>query len=430
MTELATRTPLTHARTAVFAVFALNGLIMATWISRVPATRDHLDLASSRIGLVLLAMSGGAVLALPLAGAVVTRLGVGRTVRGFACVAVAGLAVFALAPGVPVLVVGLFLMGVGSGTWDVAMNVEGAEVERRLGRAIMPRFHAAFSVGTVTGALIGAGTIALSLTTTVHVLAVAVLALAATLAACGGFLPDEQVHPGDVVRPDDVRPGDIARPDDVVHPDVLPSPDGRGRAAQVKRRHPLAAWREPRTLAIGLLVLTFAFTEGSANDWLALGLVDGYGVSNAHAVLGFALFVTAMTVGRLLGTRVLDRFGRVVVLRITALFAVAGLLLVIVGGSVPLATVGVVLWGLGASLGFPVGMSAAADDPAYAAARVSVVSSIGYTAFLAGPPLVGFLADHVGVLHALWVVLAVLAVAVVVAAAAREQRHEQRLAAP
>jgi len=88
------------------------------------------------------------------------------------------------------------------------------------------------------------------------------------------------------------------------------------------------------------------------------------------------------------------------------------------------AMVGAVLWGLGASLGFPVGMSAAADDPAHAAARVSVVASIGYTAFLGGPPLIGFLADHVGVRDALWVVLAVLAVAVVVASAARPERAE------
>ena len=108
-------------------------------------------------------------------------------------------------------------------------------------------------------------------------------------------------------------------------------------------------------------------------------------------------------------------------LRLTAAFAVVGLLLVVIGVSPLLAGVGAVLWGLGASLGFPVGMSAAADDPRHAAARVSVVSSIGYTAFLAGPPLIGFLADHVGILEALWVVLAVLAVAVVVAQATREQ---------
>ena len=375
-----------RARAAVLAVFALNGLIMASWISRVPAARDRLDLASSQVGLVLLAMSGGAVLALPLAGAVIHRIGTARTVQYAAVVCATGLVLFGLAPGVPVLALGLLLMGIGSGSWDVAMNVQGAEVERRLGRAVMPHFHAAFSLGTVAGALIGAATNGLGLGTATHVLPIAVFALAITWVACGSFLS-------------------------AVHEDADAEP--------APRRSALAAWREPRTLLVGVLVLTFAFTEGSANDWLALSLVDGYDVSNSQGVLGFAVFVAAMTVGRVLGVRLLDRFGRVVVLRLTAGLAVAGLLLVIVGGSVPAAMAGAVLWGLGASLGFPVGMSAAADDPAHAAARVSVVASIGYTAFLAGPPLIGFLADHVGVRDALWVVLAVLAVAVMVASAAR-----------
>ncbi|GAB3595766.1 MFS transporter [Angustibacter peucedani] len=381
-----------RARAAVTTVFAVNGLIMASWISRVPAIRDSLHLPASRVGLTLLAMSGGAVLALPLTGTVLQHIGASRTVRLASLVCVTGLVLVGLAGSVPVLVAGLFLVGFGSGSWDVAMNVEGAEVERRLGRAIMPHFHAAFSVGTVVGALLGAGANGFDVPTGWHLVTIAVLAAVSTQLACNAFLPDDAVHTGA-----DADAGEPAAP----------------------RRHPLAAWREPRTLAVGLLVLTFAFTEGSANDWLALSLVDGYDVSNAHAVLGFAVFVTAMTVGRLLGTRLLDRYGRVVVLRSSAVVATAGLLLVLLGVSVPVATVGAVLWGLGASLGFPVGMSAAADDPAHAAGRVSVVSSIGYTAFLGGPPLIGFLADHVGVLHALWVVLAVLALAVLVAGAAR-----------
>ena len=380
-------TSTSKARVAVLLVFAMNGLVFASWISRIPAVRDDLQLTSSALGLVLLAMSTGAVLALPLSGAVVVRLGAAGTVRVASVIAVVGLALAGLAPSVSVLVVGLFLMGLGSGSWDVAMNVEGAEVERRLGHAVMPHFHAAFSVGTVVGALVGAGLNAVALATELHLVTIAVLAGAATLWACRRFLPDLVVPAGEPVP---------------------------------ERRNPLAAWKEPRTLLIGLLVMAFAFTEGSANDWLALAMVDGYGLSNAGGVLAFALFVTAMTVGRLLGTRLLDRYGRVVVLRATAVVALAGLLLVIVGGSVPLALAGAVLWGLGASLGFPVGMSAGADDPEHAAGRVSVVSSIGYTAFLAGPPLIGFLADHIGVLSALWVVLAVLAIGVVTAGVTRE----------
>ncbi|MGH3818545.1 MAG: MFS transporter, partial [Pseudonocardiaceae bacterium] len=126
-----------------------------------------------------------------------------------------------------------------------------------------------------------------------------------------------------------------------------------------------------------------------------------------------------MTLGRLIGGAALERFGRVAILRVTAVTTLAGLLLVLLGGSTALALLGAPLWGLGASLGFPVGMSAAADDPGRAAARVSVVSSIGYTAFLAGPPLIGLLAESVGILRALFVVLGALALGLLASGASR-----------
>ena len=169
-----------------------------------------------------------------------------------------------------------------------------------------------------------------------------------------------------------------------------------------------SAWLEPRTIAIGAMVLAFTLAEGSANDWLALALVDGYDARHFVGVAGFGLFVVAMTAGRLLGPLLLDRFGRVPVLLGSAAAAFVGLLMVIVSdqsSSGPaVAAVGIVIWGLGAALGFPVGMSAAADDPRRAARRVSVVSTIGYGAFLAGPPLLGFVGNEVGTLDSLYVV--------------------------
>lgn len=374
-----------RSRLAVAGVFAASGMLLASWVSRIPAVRDALGLSAGDLGLVLLVMALGAVLALPSAGAVVSRLGAAATVRAAALVCTVGLAVAALAPDVPVLVAGLFLMGLGFGAWDVAMNVEGAEVERRGGRSLMPHLHAGFSVGAVAGALLGAALNAAGISTTVHLVAVCVLVAVSTSVACRAFLP--------------AAPG--------------------GEQALGRRRHPLAAWRESRTLLIGVLVFAFALAEGSASDWLAVALVDGYHLSHAGAVLGFALFVAAMTLGRLLGTRLLDRFGRVGVLRASALLAAAGLLLVILGGSPVVAAVGSILWGLGAALGFPVGMSAGADDPQHAAARVSVVASIGYTAFLGGPPLIGFLADRVGVPRALGVVVVVLVLGLLAAGATR-----------
>ena len=170
---------------------------------------------------------------------------------------------------------------------------------------------------------------------------------------------------------------------------------------------------------VATVSLATALTEGAANDWVSLAVVDGFDVSHALGAVGFGVFVTAMTAMRLFGTALLDRFGRVVVLRITAGLALVGLLLFCLVGPLWLALVGVVLWGAGAALGFPVGMSAAADDPAHAAARVSVVSTIGYAAFLAGPPLLGFVGDQVGTLQALLVVAVLLVPAALVVPAAR-----------
>ena len=172
-------------------------------------------------------------------------------------------------------------------------------------------------------------------------------------------------------------------------------------------------------------MLAFALAEGSANDWLALALVDGHAATHAVGVAGYAAFVAAMTVGRLLGSAVLDRWGRAPTLWATAVLAAVGVLVVVHADTPALVTVGIVAWGLGASLGFPVGMSAAAEDPGRAAARVSVVSTIGYAAFLAGPPLLGAVGDRVGTLDSLQVVAVVLVPALLAIVAVRSTSVEE-----
>lgn len=379
-----------RARNAVAVVFALNGFAFASWVSRIPGARASLGLSPGQLGLLLLALSLGSVVALPTAGVWVHRFGAGRVVGAAAVVDAVGLATAGLGAGVLVspwaTAAGLLMLGFGSGTWDVAMNVEGAAVEHRLRRTIMPRFHAAFSLGTVAGAAVGAAAAALDVPLAWH------LGLAAVLVA--------------VVPPIAVRR-------------FLPAALGHAESA---RRSPWLAWLEPRTLAIGVLVLAMALAEGVANDWLAVALVDGYAVPAYVGASGFALFVTAMTAGRVAGVGVLDRFGRVPVLWSSMAVAVAGVLLVVLGQVGLLVVPGIVLWGLGAALGFPVGMSAAADEPRHAAARVSVVSTIGYTAFLAGPPVLGFLGDRVGVLDALLLVVVVLVPSALAVPAVRRPR--------
>ena len=392
MTLLApTYPPVERARVATGLVFLLNGLVFASWVSRLPAVREGLGLSTSGLGLLLLCMSVGSVLGLPASGPLVSRAGPARAV--LAGVLLVGGGLLLVASGVAtgrawVSGLGLLLTGLGIGTWDVAMNVEAADVERRLGRALMPRFHAGFSLGTVAGAGLGAAAAYRGLGVGLQLVGTAVLTVVVAAWALRAFLPAQE-H--------------------------------REAAGSVRLAD---AWREPRTLLLGLLVLCAAFAEGTANEWLAVALVDGHGTSEAVGALGFGLFVTAMTLTRVVGGTLLARAGRVRVLRAGAALAAGGLLLVTLSSTVPLVVAGTLLWGAGVALGFPVAMSAAADDPHGAAVRVSAVSSIGYTAFLAGPPLVGLLAEphRLGVPQALLVVLASLLVGSAVARVAAPPR--------
>ena len=197
-------------------------------------------------------------------------------------------------------------------------------------------------------------------------------------------------------------------------PDEAPStPD------DPKPRSTLRHWREPRTLMIGVFVLAAGFSEGAGNDWTGVSLVDGYHAPPALGTVAYATFLAAMTATRWFGPRLLDTFGRVIVLRIQGGVAVAGLLCFIFAPAVPLAFVGAGLWGVGVAFGYPVGMSAAADDAAHAAGRVTVASSVAKVASLAGPPLLGLLGAHVTILRALLAVAALQVVALCLAYATR-----------
>ncbi|PRY24621.1 MFS transporter [Pseudosporangium ferrugineum] len=381
------RSRLELAKIAVGVAFAANGLALGGWLARAPAIRADLGLSSAGFGLLLLCLSGASIAAIPLAGPLVQRFGPARSVLYASMsvvVGLAGLGTGTAAGSVPFAGAGLVFIGVGVSLWDVAMNVEGADVERRLGRTLMPRFHAGFSIGTVAGAGVSAAAATAAVTVTTQVYATAAVIAVVMLFTVRRFLPVPELHREE-------------------------SPGGRVRDA----------WREPRTLLIGVLILGFGFTEGAANDWLAISLVDGYGATEAVGAIGFGFFVAAMTLGRIFGHAAIERWGRVVTLRLTAVSALAGLLLVVSGIGVPVVLAGALLWGAGASLGFPIGMSAAADDPLRAAIRVSVAGSIGYGAFLAGPPLIGLLAEHVGVLPALLVVVAAIGLGLLGSGAAR-----------
>ena len=380
-----------NARNAVYTVFISAGFIFASWASRIPQVRSELRVTPGVLGLILLCIAVGAVIATPLSGLVISWLGETRTVVVMSWISAAGMAIVAVGYrlGIPAVAAGLFLFGFGSGAWDVAMNVQGAAVERALGRAILPRFHAGWSIGTVAGAAVGAAMVALGVPVTVHLLAVALAVAVAVPAAALRFLPGART--------------------------------GAHQDEAAARRSPLAAWTEKRTVLIGLFVFCMAFAEGTGNDWLSLAVIDGYRTAAVLGTLMFAIFLAAMTAGRWFGPRFIDRYGRVRVLRACAATALIGLLLIDFGGFLAVAVAGAVLMGLGISLGFPVGLSSAADDPRYAAPRVGTAASIGYLAFLAGPPVVGFIADQIGVLHGLSIAGVLLAAALILCRATAPQ---------
>jgi fucose permease len=372
-------------RAAIAAVFALSGMVLASWLSRLATVRADLHLSVLVMGVLSLGLSAGSVTGFVLARRLVARLSARHAMLGSLCVAGLGGAVTAsaVAGDAPAGIFGgLTILGFGTGTCNVAMNVDAVAIERVLGRAIMPRFHAMFSIGGVLGAGLGAAATALHVLVSVHLLVVAAATVAVTMPVVR-FIPDTE-------SPLRARPG------------------GPRSATAAPAR---AGWRDRRTVLIGVLVLGMSFANGAANDWISLAMVTGHRVPPAIGALTFWVFVAATTVTRLLGTAVLRWLGRAGALRVSALCAAVGIGCFIAAPVPAVAVVGAALWGFGSALGFPIGMSAAGDDPRAAVRNISVVATIGYAASLAGPPLLGLAGDHVGLLRALIAPLVTVVVA-------------------
>lgn len=392
-------------RAALFLFMLAAGTGMASWVARTPAVRDGLDVSTGAMGLVLFGLSTGSMAGVMASGPLVRRHGGRTTILGGVVLIVAGLLVVAAGTALSLAAVvfgGLALFGGGMGMSEVAFNIEGAAVESAIGRPVLPVLHGCFSLGTVVGALLGMALTAAAFPVGWHLTLVAGLIAAAGARAV------------------------LAIPHGTGKDDAPAAGSGQGGL-----RGQLHVWRDRQLVLIGVIVLAMAFAEGAANDWLPLLMVDGYDVSPTAGSLTFLVFAASMTLGRLAGGPFLERFGRAKVVRISGLTAALGLAVVIVAPSPVMAGAATVLWGLGASLGFPVTVSAAGDHPTDAAARVAAVSTAGYGAFLVGPPALGFLADHIGLRLTMTVVLALVALAAALAGALGPGREgdEPRVAA-
>lgn len=391
-------------RNAVFAIFLASGTSMATWASRVPDIKLALGIDNAQIGLLLLGMGIASILGISTGPAVMARTGARVGMLATMIMVAIGLILIGAGTAVfesfPVALVGLALFGLGNGSLDVMMNVEATAIEQEAGKTILPLFHAFFSFGTVIGAGLGWAAAISHVSVAVHALIIAVLILIGAF-ICFANVPNRSA---------------------TLDPDL----SGEKPRWRERMHVALSAWREPRTYALGLVMLGMSFAEGGANDWLALGTAEDHGGGTAMGAAALTVFSVCMTAVRIFGGPLVDRFGRVLVLRILSVAAAGGILLFILAPSLPHVFVGAALWGIGASLGFPLGMSAAADDPAKAAARVSAAATIGYIAFLGGPPVLGMISEHIGLLNTLFILVGLVVASGLASGAAKPLKVASR----
>ncbi|WP_318388946.1 MFS transporter [Enterobacter sp.] len=397
MTELSPRQALRRRMWAMFMFFFLPGLLMASWASRTPAIRDILAVSTAEMGAVLFGLSIGSMTGILLSAKMVKRFGTRKVIRATMSLSVCGMIILSLALWLAsplVFALGLAVFGASLGSAEVAINVEGASVEQEMNKTVLPMMHGFYSLGTLVGAGVGMALTAFSVAANIHILLAALVTMLPIIIA------------------------------------ITAIPHGTGKNPVDEGAHAekgLPFYRDVQLMLIGVVVLAMAFAEGSANDWLPLLMVDGHGFSPTSGSMIYAGFTLGMTVGRFTGGWFIDRYSRVAVVRASAIMGALGIALIIFVDIDWVAGVSVILWGLGASLGFPLTISAASDTGPDAPTRVSVVAATGYLAFLVGPPLLGFLGEHYGLRSAMMVVLALVIVAALVARAVAKPAPQEQI---
>ncbi len=384
------RPVLDRARLLLLGAFALSGLVVFSWLARIPSIRDALGLSPAELGAILLVGSIGGLLTVFSSSALLTRFGSTRVFATGAVVMSVGFVLMGVGTAFGsrwLFLLAIVINGVGGAMLNVPMNIESARIEQAYGRTVIPHFHAAFSGGAVAGAVLGAGSASAGVPVVVQFAVVAIVVGGLRLAALAGgmMLPGGQ------------------------------QPTRRTQSRRANLAAEFAVWTEPRTVLIGVVAFAAALSEGAANNWLALAFVDGFGTTEATGGLALGVFIGSMTLVRVLGTRLIDRLGRVISLQLSGLLGVLGLALFGLASNPLSAVAGVALWGAGAALCFPIAVAAASDDPVRAAARVSVIASLGSVAVMTAAPLIGFVAEALGgAQHALLVVLLGLMVSLAV----------------
>ncbi|QIM17273.1 MFS transporter [Leucobacter insecticola] len=407
--------------TGILIIFTLLGFGFGSWLARLPAVRDHLGASTLEMSVYGLCLAIGSLSGLLLAGRTVAllgsrrALGVGILIQALAMpLAITLIWQELLIPGLALL----FCYGFAFATSDVAMNVSGASAERALGKPRLPVMHAGYSLGAVSAMGVGALAETWMVPVPLHLSAVFVIILVVGVFALRLVPPDSETARVDHGPQLAAHTGQLRLP-----PETAAAQDPAAQASSATHlSRPYTPWRDRRILLVGLVALGMSLAEGTASDWLPLALADGRGIPNSTAALILGIFFVAMTITRTFGSPILSRLGRVPVLRGGAILCGIGVVVVILVPFTWGIVIGALMWGVGCALGFPVGISAAADNPRTAVRDVAAVSAIAYTAMLLGPMAFGFLGEHVGLLTAFWALVAVALLSALAAGAAREPK--------
>jgi MFS family permease len=361
-----------QARIALAVVFFANGVLFGTWVLRIPAIKDQVHADTGPLGLALLCLAGGALLSRPVAGQLVTRHGSGPITR--LGITLTCLALIFPALAVNVVTLGLALLGFGAalGILDVAINAHGVAVQDRLGRPVMSSLHGMFSIGGLLGSLAAGGAGAGGLSPLVNFALVAAVLGGAAFAASARLLPASCD-----VTPEAARGGWASLP---------------------------AGLRRPLVL-LGFVGLCGMMMEGAIGDWGAIYLHSDLGTSAALAAMGYSAYSIAMAAGRFLGDRCVARWGEVRVVTRAVTFAGCAFAAGLLAGDPAAAVCGFTVLGIGLSIQLPALLSMAGRLGGQSTgAAITVVSGIAGTGMLAGPPLIGFLAQVTSLPAALGVV--------------------------
>ncbi len=355
-------------------VFFMAGFATAAWAALVPFAKYNTGVSDGTLGLLLLCLGGGALVAMPLTGMLTARFGCRRVMMVSVLIFSAILPLLAVTSDARLLALALLLFGIGVGTTDCAMNVQAIIVEKASPRPLMSGFHGFYSVGGIAGAGAMSGMMSLGLSASAASLATTIIVLLLLTLCVRGFLTYANPQEGPA----------FAVPHGIV-------------------------------LLLGAVCFIVFLAEGAVLDWSAVYLTEYRGLSEARGGLGFACFAATMTLGRLTGDRIVARLGQQRVVFTGALVAAAGILLTVWGGSWELALVGYALVGMGCANIVPVMFSAIGRQTAMPQVlAVPAVTTLGYMGVLAGPASIGGIAHHSSLAVAFIVVaIAMLAVAAV-----------------